>query len=312
VKLVQANGVDLPGASVSVATAGAPAGQFKYVALAQPVTLAANTAYFVVSQETSGADSWYDNNTTLTTTTTAGSVSGYAWAYNGTTSYNVSAAPNKTYGPVGFKYQGGWQLTNEVRHLYDGMLVVQEQNFDPQLSTINPQQVVTYTRGLDLSGTLQGAGGIGGLLARSDHSRLNAQPATAFYHSDGNGNVTALLNPAGGLVAQYAYDPYGQLLLARGPLADKNTYRFSSKEWHHHAGLYYFGYRFYDPNLQRWLNPDPISEAGGMNLYGFVHNAPLNSFDPYGLAISPFYGGDPNSPYWYDIPGPAQYLHGDT
>jgi hypothetical protein len=52
---------------------------------------------------------------------------------------------------------------------------------------------VTYTRGLDLSGTLQGAGGIGGLLARSDHSRLNAQPATAFYHSDGNGNVKGSL-----------------------------------------------------------------------------------------------------------------------
>jgi uncharacterized protein RhaS with RHS repeats len=48
--------------------------------------------------------------------------------------------------------------------------------------------------------------------------------------------------------------------------------------------LYYYGYRYYDPNLQRWLNRDPIQEAGGINLYGFVGNDAVNIFDLFGLA----------------------------
>jgi insecticidal toxin complex protein TccC len=48
--------------------------------------------------------------------------------------------------------------------------------------------------------------------------------------------------------------------------------------------MYYYGFRFYDPGLQRWINRDPIGEMGGLNLYGFVGNSPLIYVDPYGLA----------------------------
>ena len=72
-----------------------------------------------------------------------------------------------------------WQ-TNEVRYVYDGLLVVQERD-------ANNMPLVTYTRGNDLSGSLQGAGGIGGLLARTDNLLLNTptpQAAHAYYHCD--------------------------------------------------------------------------------------------------------------------------------
>ena len=70
-----------------------------------------------------------------------------------------------------------------------------------------------------------------------------------------------------------------------GLSASKNLYRFSSKEWNPNSGLYYYGYRFYDPNLQRWVNADPVQEDGGINLYGFVANAPVNEADAMGLGF---------------------------
>ncbi len=118
------------------------------------------------------------------------------------------------------------------------------------------------------SGSLQGAGGIGGLLARTDMGRLtvNDPLASAYYHADGNGNITALITGLMDtnqvLVAKYLYDSYGNLLAESGPLAGANKYRFSSKEWDSPAGLYYYLYRFYDPNLQRWPNRDPLGELG--------------------------------------------------
>ncbi|MDB6122328.1 MAG: repeat protein [Pedosphaera sp.] len=171
-----------------------------------------------------------------------------------------------------FTWQGSaWALTNELHYVYDGNLVIQERN-------ASNLPVVTYTRGNDLSRSLQGAGGIGGLLARSDSSSQQ----TAFYHADGNGNITALINAQQVLAAKYLYDTFGNILSKSGPLAEANLYRFSSKEFHQNSGLAYYLYRFYDPNLQRWLNRDPLAEAGGVNLYSFVNNEPTILIDPDG------------------------------
>jgi RHS repeat-associated protein len=147
---------------------------------------------------------------------------------------------------------------------------------------------MTNTRGRDLSGSLAGAGGIGGLLARSHgYSGGNWSIHTA-YHADGNGNVTALASSAGALQASYRYDPYGRYLAGGGPLATANVLRFSSKPWVGFAGsatsgLYYYGYRFYDPYLQRWVNRDLLGEEGGLNLFTFVRNSPLRHIDANGL-----------------------------
>lgn len=160
------------------------------------------------------------------------------------------------------------------------MLVVQERN-------ANNVALVSYTRGNDLSGSLQGAGGIGGLLARTDHAALlspDSLNAHAYYQSDGNGNVTCLINTNGLVLARYNYDPYGNLLGMNGPLAEANSYRFSSKEWNANAGLYYYGFRFYEPNLQRWLNRDPIAESGGINMFAVLMNNLVFGVDLFGLS----------------------------
>ena len=202
-----------------------------------------------------------------------------------------------------FTWNGSsWTQTNEVHYIYDGNVVVQERD-------ANNLPKVTYTRGNDLGGTLQGAGGIGGLLARSDNTQLiiGSSSAHAYYHSDGNGNVTMLINNLQLMVAKYLYDPFGNMLSMSGPLASANTYRFSSKEWNDNTGLYYYLYRFYDPNLQRWLNRDPIQEAGGLNFYEYAGNNPIDAIDPLGTTLlfspTPFPGQNPNDygPYTMNI-----------
>ena len=220
---------------------------------------------------------------------------------------------------------GGWVQTNEVRYIYDGLLVIQERD-------TNNNEVVTYTRRLDLSMTLSGAGGIGGMLARTDAN------GSTFYHADGNGNITALMDGNQNIVARYEYDAYGRLINKTGSMADANHYRFSSKEAHSNSGLVYYLYRYYDPTLQRWPNRDPLGEPGfnviervaegktrpgrltvgaeliaGPNLYWFVGNRPINLTDPLGLQGygNPVSGPNgpvgPSSPY---APGGPYYPNG--
>jgi RHS repeat-associated protein len=173
-----------------------------------------------------------------------------------------------------------WVSAATVLYVYDGNVVLQERN-------ASNVPLVTYTRGTDLSGSLQGAGGIGGLLARSD----NVAGTQAYYHADGNGNITCMADSSQSVVAQYLYDPYGKILGQSGSLCDSNLYRFSSKEFHANSGLVYYLYRYYDPNFQRWPNRDPIGEDGGINLYGFVNNDPLQVIDADGT----WFAGDPTT-----------------
>ena len=180
---------------------------------------------------------------------------------------------------IEYLWIGGAWVTNAVaRYVYDGYVVIQERN-----SRNLP--AVTYTRGRDLSGTLHQAGGIGGLLARTDHAALLTRPsaAHAYYHADVNGNITCLINTNQVVVGHYLYDPFGNILAQSGSIADANLYRFSSKEIHPNSGLICYLYRFYDPALQRWINRDLIEEFGGINLYGFVGNRPTLRQDASGL-----------------------------
>jgi RHS repeat-associated protein len=143
---------------------------------------------------------------------------------------------------------------------------------------------------LDLSGSIQGAGGVGGLLMLTDQSTINNAPSTHFASYDGNGNVRALVNAASGTVsAGYEYGPFGELIRKSGVMANANPFRFSTKYQDDESDQLYYGYRSYNPSTGRWLSRDPIGEAAGLNLYGMVDNSPVTSVDRDGQQIFPNY-----------------------
>ena len=165
----------------------------------------------------------------------------------------------------------GGNLLLERKFVYSGWNVLAEMD-----GSNNP--VRSYAWGLDLSGSSQGAGGVGGL--------LYVKPAGGVAHFcayDGNGNVMALVDGASGSPsAEYEYSAFGETIRMTGALATANPFRFSTKYCDDETDPYYYGFRYYSPSTGRWTGRDPIGEPGGINLYGFGRNHPTTGVDVLG------------------------------
>ena len=88
-----------------------------------------------------------------------------------------------------------------------------------------------------------GAGGVGGLVAVSIDGDFY------FPGYDNNGNVIGYWNEDGEIVAEYAYDAFGNTIYEDGDMADFFPHRFSTKYYDAETDLYYYGYRYYS----RWV-----------------------------------------------------------
>ncbi len=164
-------------------------------------------------------------------------------------------------------------VTNNTAFIHDGWNPV------ARLNATNSAVVQSYGWGLDLSGSAQGAGGVGGLLEVSD-----AFNGVSFVAYDGNGNVAGLVAAnGGGSSAVYEYGPFGELLRATGPMAKNNPFRFSTKYQDDETDLVYYGHRYYNASTGRWLSRDPKAETGGLNLYDFAANDGITKCDCLGL-----------------------------
>jgi len=137
---------------------------------------------------------------------------------------------------------------------------------------------VEYVWGKDLSGSFQGAGGVGGLL----YEKRNG--AIYIPYQDAFGNIMGYWDTNGVIVVEYTYDAFGKTISQAGSMVDVFRHRFSTKYCDSETGFYYYGYRYYFPELRRWLSRDPIEEEGGNNLYGFCSNNAVFRFDEDGRA----------------------------
>jgi len=102
-----------------------------------------------------------------------------------------------------------------------------------------------------------------------------------IYARDHLGSVRDVLNASGATVASYSFDTWGRRTVLGD--ADATNVGFAGHHELREAGLVLAPFRSFDPEIGRWLSRDPIGEGGGINLYGYVANNPINLIDPNGL-----------------------------
>jgi RHS repeat-associated protein len=103
-----------------------------------------------------------------------------------------------------------------------------------------------------------------------------------YLYADHQGSIIAHSDNEGAVAQRNAYDPYGI-----PKVSNAGRFGYTGQMWIPQLGLNYYKARFYSPRIGRFLQTDPIFYQDDMNLYAYVHNSPLSSRDPTGLADCP-------------------------
>jgi len=112
-----------------------------------------------------------------------------------------------------------------------------------------------------------------------------------YYHYDGLANTIAMTDAAGNMVNKYAYDEFRNLLNAVETVPNPFTFVGQYGVMDDDSGLLHMRARYYDPEVGRFISKDPIRYLGGVNLFSYVANNPINWADPLGLIRAVFNAG---------------------
>jgi RHS repeat-associated protein len=117
-----------------------------------------------------------------------------------------------------------------------------------------------------------------------DRGQMNST-TKYFYDLDHLGSISEMTDNSGVIQAQYAFDPYGKVTKFSENIAA--DFGYCNYYLHARSSLNMTRTRAYHAQLGRWINRDPIAERGGLNLFAYVLNDPIDSSDPSGLGMSP-------------------------
>ena len=174
-------------------------------------------------------------------------------------------------------------LVSRQKFVYLGGSVIRELNGSDQV-------VREYVRDGGLGG------GIGSIIYCKEGSDCY------YFHYNHKGDVISITDADKEEVAYYEYDAWGNMMTEAGSWS--SPYRFSTKEWDDDSGLYYFGARYYSPEIGRWTQRDPAGVEDGLNVYLYADCEPVVRTDSWGLACGVYYYRSGRARVW-------AYLHGE-
>ena len=121
-----------------------------------------------------------------------------------------------------------------------------------------------------------------------------ATPETYYYITNLQGDVTYLINGSGTTVARYSYDPYGQIQLAFGSMAEINPLRYRGYYYDSDTEFYYLQSRYYDSEICRFINADSYIASSrefiGYNMFAYCNNSPITYLDEHGTFLGTLIG----------------------
>ncbi len=108
--------------------------------------------------------------------------------------------------------------------------------------------------------------------------------AVKYYHADHLGSANVMTDKNGSIIDVAEYKPFGEF--SRHDIADDEGYYFTDQYNDEETALYYYGARFYNPRIGRFISPDWVVQAPNhsqsLNRYSYVWNNPVNATDPTG------------------------------
>lgn len=116
-------------------------------------------------------------------------------------------------------------------------------------------------------------------------ARVDSPSSVRYLAADGLGTTLNLIGSGGSVAASYRYDPWGRVLESTGDTA-VNRVLFTGKEWDDQTGLHYFGARYYDAELGRFISQDTVigdpQNPISLNRYAYAFASPAMYVDPDG------------------------------
>jgi len=208
---------------------------------------------------TSTAGYAYDNNGNPLSRTDASGTTLFSWDEENRlkqVTLPSGLVVNYKYDALGRRIQRTTSAGANERYVYDDVDVLVDLNADWSVA-------VTYLNGPGVDNHLR---------------QTSATSGVSYFLTDHLGSTAALASATGNITEQLNYDSFGN-----GPGSAFTRYTYTGREREPDTGLFYYRARFYDPQLGRFLNEDPIGLVGGINPYAYVGNEPLVNVDSFGL-----------------------------